>query len=123
MNPTILERSNHTAFDTAMMTVGEVLAVLFVIVFAAVIVYMIRTGVKRSREVKTAPQLTVPARVVTKRTEVWGDRACTHYHVTFEFESGDRSEFTVTGEQYGMLAEGDAGRLTFKGPEFISFER
>ncbi|MBQ3940215.1 MAG: DUF2500 family protein, partial [Oscillospiraceae bacterium] len=40
-----------------------------------------------------------------------------------EFESGDRTELSLTGEQFGMLAEGDIGRLTFKGPQFLSFER
>lgn len=123
MNPTIWERSNHTAFDTMMLTLGKVMAVLFVIAFVTVIVYIIRTGVKHSKAVKNAPQLTVPARVATKRTDVWGDHAHTSYYATFEFESGDRTEFSLTGEQFGMLAEGDSGRLTFKGPQFLSFER
>ena len=123
MNMTALIESNHTAFDTMMMTVGKVLAVLFLIFFVSIIVYMIRTGIKRSRAVENSPQLTVPARVATKRTDVWGDHAHTSYYATFEFESGDRTELSLTGEQFGMLAEGDSGRLTFKGPQFLSFER
>jgi hypothetical protein len=32
-------------------------------------------------------------------------------------------EFAVSGNQYGMIAEGDFGRLTFQGTRFLSFER
>jgi hypothetical protein len=47
----------------------------------------------------------------------------THYHVTFEVESGDRMELSMSGSEYGMLAEGDTGRLTFQGTRYLSFER
>lgn len=45
------------------------------------------------------------------------------YYVTFQFESGDRMEFQVYGSEYGMLAEGDEGKLTFQGTRYLSFER
>ena len=32
-------------------------------------------------------------------------------------------EFHVSGSDYGMLAEGDTGRLTFQGTRYLSFER
>ena len=47
----------------------------------------------------------------------------TTYYVTFQVESGDRMEFHVSGLEYGMLAEGDTGRLTFQGTRYLSFER
>ena len=47
----------------------------------------------------------------------------TSYHVTFEFDSGDRSEFSLSGSQYGMLAEADIGILTFQGTRYLGFER
>ncbi|WP_338030915.1 DUF2500 domain-containing protein [Fervidibacillus halotolerans] len=47
----------------------------------------------------------------------------TSYFVTFEFESGDRKEFKLSGKDYGMLAEGDFGMLTFKGTRYLGFER
>lgn len=47
----------------------------------------------------------------------------TRYYVTFQVESGDRMEFSVTGLEYGMLAEGDIGKLTFQGTRYLSFER
>ena len=45
------------------------------------------------------------------------------FHVTFQVESGDRMELPVSGREYGMLAEGDIGKLTFKGTRYLSFER
>ena len=65
--------------------------------------------------------------MVTKRTETSGgsgdSSASTTYYVTFEFESGDRSEFRVSGQEYGMLADEDLGILTFQGTRYLSFER
>ena len=34
-------------------------------------------------------------------------RTRTTYYLTFEVESGDRMEFVVNGEEFGMCAEGD----------------
>lgn len=36
-------------------------------------------------------------------------------------ESGDLIEFVVHGREYGMLAEGDCGELTFQGTRYIDF--
>ena len=47
----------------------------------------------------------------------------TSYYVTFQVESGDRMELQVSGREYGMLAEGDIGKLTFQGTRYLSFER
>ena len=47
----------------------------------------------------------------------------TTYYVTFQVESGDRMEFCVSGTEYGMLVEGDTGRLTFQGTRYLAFER
>ena len=47
----------------------------------------------------------------------------TTYYVTFEAESGDRTEFRVSGREYGSIAEGDQGKLTFQGTRYISFDR
>ena len=47
----------------------------------------------------------------------------TTYFVTFEFESGDRLEFHVSGKEYGILAEGDIGTLTFQGTRYLDFIR
>ena len=47
----------------------------------------------------------------------------TTYYATFQVESGDRMEFSVSGAEYGMLAEGDQGSLTFQGTRYLGFER
>lgn len=47
----------------------------------------------------------------------------TTYYVTFQVESGDRMEMSVSGSEYGTLAEGDKGTLTFQGTRFLTFNR
>ena len=42
---------------------------------------------------------------------------------TFQVASGDRMELLVGGREYGMLAEGDFGELTFQGTRYLGFER
>ena len=47
----------------------------------------------------------------------------TSYYVTFEVESGDRMEFLMAGHEYGLLMEGDKGKLSFQGTRYLGFER
>ena len=47
----------------------------------------------------------------------------TSYYVTFQVESGDRMEFEASDMEYGMLAEGDRGMLTFQGTRYLNFRR
>ncbi|MBQ7391068.1 MAG: DUF2500 domain-containing protein [Clostridia bacterium] len=78
-----------------------------------------------------SPRLTVPATVVAKRTNHSHHHTSnshvghhhTHYYVTFEVESGDRMELSVIGSEFGLLVEGDKGRLTFQGTRYLGFER
>ena len=44
-------------------------------------------------------------------------------NVSRVYTSGDRMELRLSGAEYGMLAEGDRGRLTFQGTRYLSFER
>ena len=78
--------------------------------------------------------MTVSATVVAKRTNVsrhhhneanghHHSSTSTTYYVTFQVESGDRMELRMTGQEYGMLVEGDEGRLTFQGTRYLGFER
>lgn len=80
------------------------------------------------------PVLTVWAKVVSRRTNVSHntnfdqnniahDNSSTSYYATFEVESGDRIELHVGGREYGMLAEGDTGKLTFQGTRYLGFNR
>lgn len=80
-----------------------------------------------------SPRLTVDATVVAKRTQVSGHynatepvhmtTASTTYYVTFQVASGDRMELRVQGHEYGMLAEGDRGALSFQGTRYLGFQR
>ncbi len=77
------------------------------------------------------PVLTVQAKVAAKRSSTslhsnapnQGYTPHTVYYATFQVESGDRMELRLSGREYGLLAEGDKGRLTFQGSRFRSFER
>jgi hypothetical protein len=75
------------------------------------------------------PLLIIPAIVTSKRTHlarrVSNEHHTSHtsYYVNFEFESGDRSEFIISGAEYGQLAEGDTGSLAFQGTRYLGFER
>ncbi|MEK9199878.1 DUF2500 domain-containing protein [Ureibacillus sp. 179-F W5.1 NHS] len=94
----------------------------FIIVFG-VILWQITSTIKQNVNNNAAPVLSVSARVIAKRTEVKGDHSYTSYYATFEVESGDRMEFKITGKEFGLLAEGDVGILTFQGTRLKSFER
>ena len=80
-----------------------------------------------------SPVQTVNARVTSKRMKVSGhgisaarnasaanrvgSSVYTNYFITFEMELG------VKESEFGMLAEGDSGRLTFQGTRYHGFER
>ncbi len=111
--------------------------VVFLLVIGVFVATMV-SGLRTWNRNNQSPRLTVPAVVVTKRTEVShhhanaGDASGAHgfhtpsatwYYVTFQVESGDRMEFAVGGTDFGMLAEGDHGNLSFQGTRYLSFER
>ena len=108
--------------------------ILFFLIFGLVIatfaVGLIR-GVGRWHKNNQLPRLTVEAVVTAKRTSVSHhhdanthiDHHTTWYYATFEVSSGDRMELSVSGSEYGMLAEGDYGKLTFQGTRYLGFER
>ena len=103
-----------------------VVPVMFVLVFGIIIVTMVR-GVGEWNKNNQSPKLTVPVTVVAKRSDVHRGIETMHtftsYHVTFQVERGDRMEFEVSDMEYGMLAEGDRGMLTFQGTRYLSFQR
>jgi hypothetical protein len=47
----------------------------------------------------------------------------TTYYATFEFNSGDRMELQLPAQEFGLLADGDRGILSFQGTRFIGFAR
>lgn len=120
----------------------QVFPLMFTVIFLIVIgtfIYTAVTGLTTWHKNNQSPRLTVPAKVVAKRQNTThhshpaaGDASGAHgfhsttstsYYVTFEVESSDRMEFAVRGQDYGMLVEGDTGRLSFQGTRFLDFER
>lgn len=79
---------------------------------------------KQTEANRNAPEETVNARVIGKRTYVSGAKYThTRYFAAFELENGERIELLLPGREYSLLAEGDRGRLTYKGTNLISFAR
>lgn len=104
--------------------VGALVFITVIAVFVMVFAQMIGTWHKNNN----SPRLTVAAQVVAKRSHVshsHGDGlgGYTSYYVTFQVESGDRMELHVEDSEYGMLAEGDYGLLSFQGTRYLGFER
>ena len=103
-----------------------IMLLVFVLVLGSIIVTLIR-GVGEWNKNNQSPKLTVPATVVAKRSDVHRGIETMHtftsYYVTFQVESGDRMEFEVSDMEYGMLAEGDWGMLTFQGTRYLNFQR
>lgn len=114
-------------------TFPGIFTIMFLLVFGIIlfgIISAIRQGIKNSN----SPVLTVEAKVVAKRTSVShssnntmddfaSSSSSTWYYATFEVESGDRMEFSVSGREYGMLAEGDYGKLKFQGTRYLEYTR
>lgn len=105
---------------------------VFLLVFGMIIASVIRSTKTWHRN-NQSPRLTVHARVVSRRTDIQhhphanADTVTsfpsTTYYATFEVESGDRMEFRLSGQEYGMLYDGDVGRLSFQGTRFLGFTR
>lgn len=120
-----------------------VFPIFFFIIFAFVIgtfIFAAVRGFKEHSYNNSQPVLSVDAKVVIKRADVSTHRhsnmnstnnhhhhttysSSTTYYVTFEVESGDRMELQVSGSDYGLLAEGDTGKLTFQGRRYLGFQR
>ncbi|AMM94614.1 hypothetical protein UP17_20815 [Peribacillus simplex] len=111
------------------------IGIIFVIILIMIIVNLF-SGLSQWEKNDKSPRLSVPAMVKVKRTNtirnghsynhnnnLHSQSSSTTYYITFEFESGDRSEFHISGKMFGILAEGDVGTLTFQGTRYIDFTR
>ncbi len=108
--------------------------IIFALVIGIIIVRLVR-GAGQWKRNNDSPVLTVDAAAVTKRADVQhyhhstgqnnmdSMSSSTTYYVTFEVPSGDRMELRVSDYEYGMIVEGDRGKLTFQGTRFLGFER
>ena len=118
-------------------TFSTVFTIAAIAIGAVILVVLIR-GILQWNKNNHSPKLTVDALVVSKRTHFssrhsrvgsvtemhnYNSMASTQYYVTFEVDSRDRVELKVSGSEYGMLAEGDRGKLTFQGTRYLGFDR
>lgn len=113
---------------------------ILIAVFAVLLVGAVARGVYVWMRNNRSPQENVNARVVAKRMKVSGhggsmltnrvsamntfhSSTYTNYFVTFELDNGSRLELSMKDPEYGMLAEGDQGRLSYQGTRYLGFER
>lgn len=122
-----------------MNSIFSILFFLMFILFVVVFFVLLIKNIKEFHSNNKSPRLSVDAVAVAKRTDVshqhhmnGGDMTGAHgsyttssttYYITFEVESGDRMEFSVSSFDYGMTAEGDRGKLRFQGTRFLGFDR
>ena len=104
---------------------------VFLLVIGTMIAMLVRSASEWSSN-NRSPVLSVEAKVVSKRTNIsrhvnQAENAMAHtstvYYATFQVESGDRMELRMSGREFGLLAEGDRGKLTFQGTRYRGFER
>ncbi len=123
----------------AMNLMFQIIPMIVVFGFIFVFVMIIKSFVQAAQQRRSndvSPVLSVNAMVSGKRADVSTytqhtgtgmehnhRRSSTTYYATFQVDSGDRMEFLVHANQYGMLMEGDNGVLTFQGTRYLGFER
>lgn len=112
---------------------GIMFTIVFLLVTGTFIVILVK-GLSEWNKNNHSPKLKAPAAIVAKRTNVSRHRhgganghhhhhTSTTYYVTFQVESGDRMELHVSGQEFGLLVEGDHGNLSFQGTRYLGFER
>ncbi len=114
----------------------SIFPIIFFLIFAIVIsmfVIVAVKGISTWNKNNHSPRLKVDAIVVSKRTDTSSHSSMnndhhhhhhtTYYYVTFQVESGDRIEFSVMGQEFGILVEGDVGQLEFQGTRYHGFDR
>jgi hypothetical protein len=114
----------------------NIIQFLFPIMFfliLGIIIFTVIRGISQWSYNNNQPILSVNAKIVSKRVQVSNHSnmnngqhhhtSSTFYYVTFEVESGDRMELQTSGNEYGLLAEGDVGKLVFQGTRYKSFQR
>lgn len=120
------------SFDSSFSLFSGMFTIVFLLILGIVLATIIK-GIMQWGKNNASPRLTVSATVVAKRTDVTRRHgssidnhhtfSSTRYYATFQVESGDRMELELEGNQFGLLAEGDRGNLSFQGTRYLGFER
>jgi hypothetical protein len=116
-----------------MFTIIPIIIGVVAVIIVGAIVFAIFSSIKQWSFNNKQPVLTVVSKVVSKRSKVrtsntnqndhMHSSTSTTYYATFEVESGDRIEFSIQDREFGLLAEGDQGKLSFQGTRYLSFIR
>lgn len=116
----------------------SIFPVFFFLIFALIfgmIVFTIIKSVSQWSFNNQQPLLAVSAKLISKRTDIshhmhdnasdmgHHSNSSSRYYLTFEVETGSRMEFEVNGNEFGLLVEGDFGKLNFQGTRYKGFER
>lgn len=108
---------------------------VFLLTALGILIYVIIQNIRQWQRNNASPVLSEPAILIAKRLDVQHHAqqtgpdqmgqsyASTFYYITFELEDGHRIEFRVKNDDYGLLAEGDHGLLTYQGTRYLDFER
>lgn len=99
---------------------------LIIILFAIILLFVsIIRMIKSKGNNKKFPVQSCVVTVVSKRIQqiTFSGDGITKYYSTFQLENKKRIELQLSGEDYGLLAEGDYGKLMYQGNRFINFER
>lgn len=107
---------------------------MFLLMFG-LFIFSIGKSIAQAAKNAKSPIITVEAKIIAKRIDVshhthnTGDNNAMHtsssttYYITFETEHGERIELSLSGRMYGLLVEGDNGKLTYQGTWFKDFQR
>lgn len=108
-----------------MLVVFGAMVVTVLVLAIPVVISMLRVARRHSRN-RSVPHRDAEARVVDKRSQVTGggqSPAEQLYFVTFQFPDGNRRELRVPASESGLLVVGDEGRLTWRGTDYLGFDR
>ena len=102
-----------------------VVFVIIFILFLTVFVLVLVLDVRQAHRNNQSPVLVIEALVVSKRQHISRtyEHLSTSDYATFEAETGSRMELELSATDFGLLAEGDRGRLTFQGTRYLGFQR
>jgi predicted membrane protein len=112
----------------------SIFTIMFLL-FAAMFIFVAIRGIANTVRNVSSPVITVEAKVIGKRMDVSthvnssndngisNSSSSTTYYITFQTEHGERMELSLSGRVYGLLVEGDYGRLTYQGTWFKDFQR
>lgn len=115
--------------------IPNIISIVFILVLGTIIFRFFKS-IRTWSYNNSQPVQSVVAKIVSKRSNVSSHfhhnngeglnhhaHTYTTYYVTFEVESGQRLEFNVKANEYGLLVEGDTGELTFQGTRYLGFKR